>query len=297
MSKTESWRSLYPFGSHYLPVGAWRMHYVDEGAGRPLLMVHGNPTWSFYWRELIRAFRDEYRVIAVDHIGCGLSDKPADYPYTLQTHVDNLVSLIDSLDLTNLTLAVHDWGGAIGLAAALARPHRVSALVLFNTGAFPPPYIPLRIRLCRLPWLGTWCIRRWNLFARAALWMAVARRDTLTPTARAGLLAPYDNWDHRVAIDHFVRDIPAAPDHPTWQTLERLEQGLPTLADRPCQIIWGLRDWCFRPSCLERFRAIFPKARVHAFEDASHYVVEDAPQRIIPLMQDFLAHTGQDRAE
>jgi cis-3-alkyl-4-acyloxetan-2-one decarboxylase len=297
MSSTASWRSLYPFESHYLPLGAWRMHYADEGGGRPLLMVHGNPTWSFYWRELIKAFRGTHRTVAVDHVGCGLSDKPPDHPYTLQSHIDNLVRLIDYLELTGATLVAHDWGGAIGLGAALARPERFRAFVLFNTGAFPPPYIPWRIRLCRIPWLGTWCIRRWNLFARAALWMAVSDRNRLSRAVREGLLAPYDSWDHRIAIDRFVRDIPSSPGHPTWRTLERIERELVTLSDRPCQIIWGLRDWCFRPSCLERLQALFPAAHTHTLDDASHYVVEEAWQRIIPIMRSFLDRSFLDQGE
>ncbi len=265
-----------------------RLHYVDAGEGWPLLMVHGNPTWSFYWRRLIQAFERHYRVIAVDHIGCGLSDKPQDYPYTLPQHINNLVRLVEQLDLQRITLVAHDWGGAIGLGTALRLSERFAGLVLLNTGAFPPPFIPWRIRLCRVPGLGTWAIRRWNLFARAAQWMAVAHPENLTAAVRAGLLAPYDSWDHRVAIDRFVKDIPGSSRHPTWQTLAELERGLGQLADRPVQLIWGMRDWCFRPSCLERFLEIFPGAEAHRLGDASHYVVEDAYERVIAHMSPFL---------
>jgi cis-3-alkyl-4-acyloxetan-2-one decarboxylase len=288
MVETSSWRTLYPFESRFLTLGAVRLHYVDEGAGRPLLMVHGNPTWSFYWRQLIDHFRRSQRVVAVDHIGCGLSDKPLRYTYTLQHHIDNLVAVIDQLELRETTLVAHDWGGAIGLGAAVARPDRFRAFVLLNTGAFPPPFIPWRIRLCRTPWLGSWCIRRLNLFARAALWMAVAKHERMTPEVRAGLLAPYDSWAHRIAIDRFVQDIPGTPRHPTWQILEQVVRSLPALADRPCQLIWGMQDWCFRPSCLERLQQIFPAADVHRLPDASHYVVEDAHEQIVPRLERFL---------
>jgi len=265
------------------------LHYVDEGAGRPLLMVHGNPTWSFYWRRLIERFRTAYRVVAVDHMGCGLSDKPQEHShYSLSHHIVNLVALIDRLDLRETTLVAHDWGGAIGLGAALARPDRFRAFVLFNTGAFPPPFIPWRIRVCRIPVFGTWCIRRLNLFARAALWMAVAKRERMTRDERAGLLAPYDSWAHRVAIDRFVQDIPPTPRHPTWGILEELERELAELSERPCQLMWGMRDWCFRPICLARMLQIFPHAEVHRLEDASHYVVEDAHEQILPKMARFL---------
>jgi pimeloyl-ACP methyl ester carboxylesterase len=289
MNSNSSWRSLYPFPSHYLALDSARMHYVDVGEGRPLLMVHGNPTWSFYWRNLMAAFRNTHRVVAVDHVGCGLSDKPPVYSYTLSQHIQNLTALIDRLDLSDITLVAHDWGGAIGLGAALARPTRFARFVLFNTGAFPPPYIPWRIRACRIPGIGPGAVRGLNLFARAALRMAMADPRRLTPAVRAGLLAPYDSWAHRVAIARFVQDIPASPKHPTWDTLQQIERDLPTLADRPCQLIWGMQDWCFRPECLDRLREIFPNAEVHRFAEASHYVVEDAHEEIIPRMQDFLS--------
>jgi haloalkane dehalogenase len=285
---TVDWRQLYPFASHTLPLDSWRYHYLDEGSGEPLLMVHGNPTWSFYWRNLILAFRDRYRVVAPDHMGCGWSDKPQAYPYCLSTHISNLVQLIEHLDLRAATLLVHDWGGAIGLGAALRVPDRVARLILFNTGAYPPPFIPWRIRICRTPWLGRWAIRRLNLFARAALRMAVHQRERMTQEVRAGLLAPYDSWEHRVAIDQFVADIPAHPRHPTWQVLEEIERGLPSLAGRPVQMIWGLRDWCFCSECLDRFLGFFPAADVQRLADAGHYVVEDAYEQIIPLVEAFL---------
>jgi len=286
---TADWRELYPFGSHTLPIGSWQYHYVDEGSGEPLLLVHGNPTWSFYWRNLILAFRDRYRVVAPDHMGCGSSDKPQAYPYCLSTHIANLVHLIEALDLRAATLLVHDWGGAIGLGAALRVPDRIARLILFNTGAFPPPFIPWRIRLGRTPWLGAWAIRGLNLFVRGALRMTVQKRERMTPQVRAGLLAPYDSWEHRVAIHRFVADIPADPRHPTWQVLEEIEAGLPSLADRPVQLIWGMRDWCFPPECLERFLKVFPDAEVHRLSDAAHYVVEDAYEQIIPLVEAFLS--------
>lgn len=289
MSSADNWRDLYPFGSHYLTLDNVRMHYVDEGTGPPLLLVHGNPTWSFYWRQIIAEFRKSYRVIAVDHVGCGLSDKPQQYPYRLSTHIANLSRLIRSLELEQATLVAHDWGGAIGSGALLENRARFASLVLLNTGAFPPPFVPWRIRACRIPVIGTWAIRRWNLFARAALRMAVADPRNLTQDAKAGLLAPYDSWQHRVAIDHFVKDIPRSPREPTWQTLADLERGLAELSDWPVALIWGMRDWCFRPSCLERFRKIFPQAEVHRLETASHYVLEDAPREVIEALRRFLA--------
>jgi haloalkane dehalogenase len=273
-------------------LGSLSLHYVDEGKGEPLLMVHGNPTWSFYWRNLVLAFRERFRTVAPDHLGCGFSDKPQDYPYTLQQHIANLVSFVEELDLRGITLLAHDWGGAIGLGAALERPERFARFVLFNTGAFPPPFVPLRIRVCRTPLLGAVAVRGWNLFARAALRMATNKPERMTAEVKAGLLAPYDTWDHRVAIFRFVRDIPFTRWHPTWSTLARIERGLPQLANRPCQLIWGMRDWCFKPLCLERLLRLFPDAEVHRLEDAGHYVVQDGHEQIVPLVDDFLTRHG-----
>jgi pimeloyl-ACP methyl ester carboxylesterase len=288
----ENWKSLYPFRAHEIHLDSCRYHYIDEGAGEPLLMVHGNPTWSFYYRNLILGLRDRYRVIAPDHIGCGGSEKPARYPYTLAQHTSNLVELVRRLDLRGVTLVAHDWGGAIGLGAALRERSRFRRVVLFNTGAFPPPYVPFRIRLCRLPLFGTLAICGFNAFARAALFMAVEKPERMTPSVRAGLLAPYNNWSNRVAIDRFVRDIPFTRRHPTWQTLANLEAGLSDLRDRPVLLIWGMQDWCFNETCLHRLQALFPQAEVHPLADAGHYVVEDAYERIIPLIESFLERTA-----
>ena len=285
---SEEWRPLYPFSSHFLPLDGGRLHFVEEGPGSPLLMVHGNPTWSFYWRDIVLAFRDRHRAVAVDHLGCGLSDKPQHYPYTLAQHTTNLCRLIRHLDLRDITLVVHDWGGAIGLGAAVALPERFARIVILNTGAFPPPYVPLRIRACRTPLLGRIGLRGLNLFARAALFMATERPDGLPPAVRAGLLAPYDSWSHRVAIWRFVRDIPLTRRHPTWQVLADLEARLPELAPRPVQLIWGMKDWCFTPECLARFEKIFPYAQVRRLPRAGQYVVEDATRDVIDCLGQFL---------
>ena len=296
----ETWRRLYPFESHWRPLPGGRCHYLDEGArngngqqvSSTLLLVHGNPTWSFYWRRLVQAFSDQHRVVVPDHLGCGLSDKPRDLTCRLEDHIKNLVRLIDDLDLQHVTLVGHDWGGAIGLGAALERVARIERLVLINTGAFPPPYIPWRIRICRTPVLGRCAVQGLYLFSRAALRMAVNDRRSLPQEVRAGMLAPYDSWSNRRAVYRFVEDIPASPRHPTWQTLERIEAALHCLADRPVQLIWGMRDWCFRPSCLARFEQHFPAARVLRLPTAGHWVVEEAPAEVESCVREFLAQTA-----
>lgn len=282
------WRNEYPFQSNFMDLAGVRMHYVDEGSGRPVIMIHGNPTWSFYYRRLVSELSGEYRAIAVDHIGCGLSDKPTGYTYQLDTHISNLSRLIEELDLQNATLVAHDWGGAIGLGALLQHRERFERIVLFNTGAFPPPFIPWRIRACRIPLLGKLAVQGGNLFARAAVTMATSRRGGLESTTASGLLAPYDSWGNRTAIFNFVKDIPTRSNQPTWKTLERIESGLSDLKEMKKLLVWGMQDWCFRPECLERFIQHWPEATVRRIESANHYVVEDASDQVVDELKTFL---------
>ncbi len=286
-----SWRDEYRFASQWMDLDGHRYHYLDEGSGaRTVLAVHGNPTWSFYYRALASQLPADMgegqsgRVVVPDHLGCGLSDKPQDYDYTLTRHRDNLLRLIDQLDLQNITLVVHDWGGAIGLSAAVEQPERFAALVLLNTGAFPPPYIPRRISACRIPLLGTLAIRGANAFSRAAITMAVAR-EPLSASAAAGLLAPYRNWHDRVAVNAFVKDIPMTPSHRTRGVLETLEQRLASLAHLPTRFVWGMRDWCFRPECLYRLQTWFPNAQTVELPEVGHYVMEEAPQEVLAAIR------------
>ncbi|MCA9262717.1 MAG: alpha/beta fold hydrolase [Planctomycetales bacterium] len=291
-SRVEGWRSLYPFQSHRIEIGGHQIHYLDEGTGPVLLMVHGNPTWSFYWRNLVVAWRPHYRVIVVDHLGCGLSDKPQNYDYCLATHTANLVALVDRLGLQQATLLAHDWGGAIGLGAVVQRPDQFARIVLFNTGAFPPPRVPLRIAACRFPVLGRWGLQGLNLFSRAAMKMATERPGGLPPLVEAGLLAPFDSWRHRLSVTRFVQDIPLTRRHRTYAVLDQLEQDLRALPERPVQLVWGMRDWCFTPQCLEQFIEIFPQAAVHRIADAGHWVIEDSPDEIVEVVGAFLEKTA-----
>ena len=281
---------LLSYESKEIDAGPFKQRFLDEGNGdETVLCVHGNPTWSFYYRGVIDRLSDSHRVVAVDHIGCGRSDKPTreQFPYTLAAHRDNLVALIDHLDLQNITLVAHDWGGAIGLSSLVERKDRFKRIVLLNTGAFPPPYIPLRIAACRLPVLGTAGVRGLNLFARAAVTMAMSRTK-MDNRVSAGLLAPYNSWSNRVAVDAFVRDIPMSKNHPTYETLAQLESALPSLADLPSLLVWGMKDWCFHGECLKRFQNVWPNAKTVEIPDAGHYVIEDAPKETLDAIAEFL---------
>ncbi len=279
----------YPFESHRLNLDGVGYNYVDEGEGPVVLMVHGNPTWSFAWRAYIRELSSDHRVIAVDHVGCGFSDKPADYPYCLDQHAKNLLALVDHLGLNQITLCGHDWGGAIGMTAATRRPTQFSRFILANTAAFRSGKIPLRISVCRTPILGAMGVRGLNLFSIAAMRMAVADSSRLSAAARAGYLAPYDNWEHRVAIHRFVQDIPLRPSHPSYQTLLDTENGLAQFTGHPVLLTWGERDWCFTTEFLDEFERRFPSARTLRFADAGHLLFEEVPDQVLAGIRKFLA--------
>ncbi|QDS88168.1 Haloalkane dehalogenase [Rosistilla ulvae] len=288
MNGDQNWQNEYPFTSRWHEADGHRYHFISEGAGdQTILAVHGNPTWSFYWRNAVQRFRDTHRVVAVDHIGCGLSDKPQDYDYCLETHAANLGRLIEAEDLRRITLLAHDWGGAIGLLALTKHVDRFERIILLNTAAFPPPYVPWRIGVLRCPVLGSFAIRGLNAFAGPAVTMAMSRQS-LSPAARAGLLAPYKNWADRVAIDGFVRDIPMSPSHRTWRSLENLEAALPGLSHLPAMFVWGMKDWCFRPECMDRLQKSMPHAQTVPIDDAGHYVMEDAPEQVLGAIDQFL---------
>lgn len=283
-------QAQYPFAHHDLVAGGHRIHYVDEGPrdAPVLLMLHGNPTWSFYYRHLVRAFSREFRVIAPDHLGCGLSDKPQDYAYTLENHISNLERLVEQAGLSEITLVLHDWGGAIGMGFAVRRPELVSRFVIFNTAAFLSDRMPWAIGLCRIPGFGAVAIRGFNAFAKGALMSCVVNKQRLTPEVRAGYLAPYDSWQNRVATLRFVQDIPMSPEHPGHRLLTEIGQQIDMFRNHPMMLCWGGKDFVFNDWFYEEWRRRFPNAWAHYFTDAGHYVVEDAHERIVPRMRAFL---------
>jgi pimeloyl-ACP methyl ester carboxylesterase len=290
-------RALFPFDSHFLDVDGGSMHYIDEGPrdGDVLLAVHGNPTWSFYWRRLIETFRKTHRVVVLDHIGCGLSDKPQDWPYRLAGHRDNLLKLVEHLDLNDITLAVHDWGGAIGMAMAARAPERISRLIVTNTAAFRSKEIPFSIATCRWPVFGPLMVRGFNAFARAATIRAAS--SPLPRPVRDGLVLPYDSWANRIATLRFVEDIPLSEDHPSYADLLEVEEGLAQFTDRPMLICWGDGDFCFTDSFRAEWQRRFPDAEVHAWPEVGHYVMEDAHSRVLPLIASFFEQHPLGNAE
>lgn len=274
------------------------MAYVDEGDGPPVVLVHGNPTWSFYWRSLTEALPAAgLRAIAMDHIGMGHSARPpaASYSYTLSSRVDDFGAFVEQLLPTGtFDLVVHDWGGAIALSWAIDHPERVGRIVLLNTGAFPLPPgkgIPLPLRAARWPIIGSFAVTRLNAFCLGALVLGTGRA-ILPREARRGLLAPYRGRGSRVAVAAFVNDIPTGPGDPSYGVLQHTGDSLGKLADKPMLICWGMRDFVFDAAILAQFEAAFPQATVRRYPAAGHYVLEDAAASIVSEVVSFL---GLDR--
>ena len=293
VSDSPLFRAQYPFKSHFFQLNGLNYHYLDEGQGEVLLLLHGNPSWSFYYRHLVRDLRNDYRLIVPDHIGCGLSDKPADsqYSYTLKQRVDDLEALLEHLSLnTRMTLVLHDWGGMIGMAWAMRHPERVARLVLLNTAAFHLPQdkkLPLALKICRDTQFGAFLVQGLNLFARGAAWVG-CKRKRMSAELRDLYCSPYDNWQHRVATLRFVQDIPLTEEDPGFALVSQVEAGLSQFADRPICICWGEKDFVFDRQFLARWQKIYPAAEVNSFADCGHYILEDARDEVILIIRQFL---------
>ena len=288
-------KQLYPFAEHFFELEPdIRMHYVDEGErdAPVVLMLHGNPTWSFYWRRLIKALSPTHRVIAPDHIGCGKSDKPDDdrYAYRLERRISDIERLVEHLDLRDVTLMVHDWGGMIGMGWAHRHPELVSRLVLLNTAAFGLPStkrMPTSLWLARNTKVGSVLVRGFNAFSRGATRLCVTRRP-LTAEVRNALCAPYDSWNNRRAVLRFVQDIPLVDSDPSFKILTEVSDELSQFDDRPTMICWGDKDFVFDHHFLRVWEDKLPSADVHRFPDCGHYVLEDAGEEIEQLVREFL---------
>ncbi len=284
----------YTFCSRFLTANGQRMHYLDEGpgSGEPIVMVHGNPTWSFFFRKLVADLSDQYRTVVPDHIGMGLSGVPTDkeYAYTLASRIDDLEALLEARRITsNITLIVHDWGGSIGLGFALRHPERVKRLVILNTAAFHLPEgkaFPPSLRVARAPFIGPFLVRGLNAFVvKAANTCAVT---SLPSGVRQGYLDPYNNWRNRRAVLRFVQDIPLDPSDAAYDLATELDESIERYQGLPVLICWGLRDYIFDADILAEWRRRLPDAEVHAFDNAGHYVLEDVGTEVSQLVRSFL---------
>jgi haloalkane dehalogenase len=276
----------FPFEPRYVEAGDVRLHYVDEGPrdAPPLLFVHGNPTWSYLWRHQLRELSASgHRCVAFDHMGFGRSDKPPQlYRYRLQAHIDNALALIDELDLRDVVLVAHDWGGPVGLGAILERRERLRGLVLMNTWAWElPSFLPPFVREFRTEGLGEILALGGNLFVES-IPGGMAKRDT-DPVMMDAYRAPFPDYWSRIGALAFQRDIPLTERDPSARLIGTIHDRLQEL-DVPVTLVWGMRDPVFQPVFLDQWREIYPEARVVELRDAAHFVPEDRPDAIIDVL-------------
>jgi haloalkane dehalogenase len=285
-------RNEYPFDNNFFnDEDGHRLHYVDYGKGDAMLMLHGNPTWSFYYRNLIKSLSGNFRCIALDHIGCGLSDKPQNYDYCLENHIKNACALVEHLDFKKFHLVVHDWGCAIGMALAERWPERIESIIIMNGAAFLSKKIPKRINFCRTSYLAKFLILRLNLFAIGSSYMSV--NYPMRKEIRQCYLYPYNNKANRIATLRFVQDIPMDPSHKSWATLAKIDKELGLLSKKKSLILWGENDFCFTESFLRTWINIFDEAQIIKLSNCGHYVLEDSKSIGIANIRAFLSNTLQ----
>jgi cis-3-alkyl-4-acyloxetan-2-one decarboxylase len=280
----------FPFEPHYVSAGDTTLHYVDEGPAdaAPLLFAHGNPTWSYLWRRPIAELSSAgHRCIAFDHMGFGRSDKPAKLSsYSLRRHVDNAIALIESLDLRDVTLVAHDWGGPIGLGALLDSPDRLRRLVLMNTWAWElPSFLPPFLREFRTEGLGEILALGGNLFVESI--PGGMGRRAVDPVMMDAYRAPFPDYWSRAGTLAFQREIPLTERDRSAPLMASIHERLPRL-DAPVLLVWGMRDRVFQPVFLDQWRELFPGARTVELEHASHFLVEDDPEAVTGAIADFL---------
>ncbi len=284
-------KSIYPFKNNYLNLNGLRLHFLDEGKGDPVVMVHGNPSWSIYYRNLVHSLGDSFRTIVPDHMGCGFSDKPDDdhYTYTLTQRIDDLEALLAHLKMDkNITLILHDWGGMIGMGYAVNHPETISRIVLLNTSSFHMPKtksFPLLLWLSRNTPAGAFLIRRLNLFSRAATHLC-CKRQAMPNKLRKAYIAPYS--ENSISTLRFVQDIPLKPGDHSYDTVSEIQDKLNLFRQTPVLICWGEKDFVFDEHFLKEWIALFPQAELHRFPDCGHYVLEDATEEITGLVTNFL---------
>ena len=298
MAADWSFNGSWPYEPRWFDSPDGRMHYVDEGPreGRPVVLLHGNPTWGYLYRHFIPPLVEAgHRAIVPDHLGFGRSDKP-DRPqlYTIERHAGRLEQLLESLDLRGATVVPQDWGGPIGLRWATLHPDRVDRLLILNTFAHRPPGkvdLPLPIRLFRTPGVGEVMVKGLDLFKRVFLFRAgVMHRERLTAEVKHAYRQPHPTWSSRTPILVFPRQIPSGPEGPVSDLMAEVEQGLEQhFRSKPVRIVWAMKDIAFTPQVLEQlWLKTFPGAEVTRLEDAGHYLQEDAHERIVPVLIDFL---------
>jgi len=297
----------FPVTFRPVEIEGHRMNYVDEGEGETLLMLHGNPTWSYLYRHMIRDLSRDYRCVALDHLGYGLSDKPPRADYSMEAHIRRLGVFVEKLGLSKITLVGQDWGGIIGLTYASRNKERFARLIPMNTTGFLPRS-PAEFRACmgawafpylwayKVPGLGRKMAVDWNLFLTAGMRLGTHNtRQRITEKVMRGYLYPFQQPHDRTAILRSVRQVPMGPQDRVWWLLRGTEKRLQGW-DVQTRVIWGMKDPVFVPWFIQRFEELLPNhAPSLRIDTAGHFLQDDEPEIIIQGVREFLAQTGQKK--
>jgi len=278
-------RKEYPFAPHFLQLEMGRMHYIDEGIGEPVVMAHGNPTWSFLYRHLIKGLSKKHRCVVMDHIGFGLSDKPWDWSYHPEDHAKNLKLLIEKLELKDITLVVQDWGGPIGLSYAIDSPENVKRLVLMNTWMWSvkgDSYYEWFSRFMGGT-VGRFLIKRFNFFVRVVMKKATGNPSKLPAPVHQHYFKALEKPEERKGCWTFPKRIIGSSD---W--LDSLWARRDKIRDKPALILWGMKDIAFRNQELNRWVSLFSNCEVRKYDDVGHFVQEEKGNDLCPVIDDFL---------
>jgi haloalkane dehalogenase len=280
---------LFPFESRFADVGGAQVHYIDEGAGPVFLCLHGNPTWSFLYRHIVRGLREQFRCIAVDYPGFGLSIPPVGYRYTIAEHARVVEGFIEHLDLREVTLMVQDWGGPIGFWVATRHPERFRAFVIGNTWAWPisgDRATEWFSKTLGSAVFGGALVKRADIFTNVFMRGGIKRKK-LTVDERFMYRRPHPTPESREPVHVMPREILAARD-----LLTEVERGLERVADKPALVVWGDKDQAFREPQRLRWERTFPNHRTVILRGASHYIQEDAPDEIVAAIKEWWPTTG-----
>jgi|ERR1700691_816943 haloalkane dehalogenase len=282
--------SEYPFSDHWLPYRDGIIHYVDEGQGPTILLLHGNPTWSYLYRDVIKALRGECRLVAPDYPGFGMSKAPSNYAFTPQEHSEAVSALIQRLALTNLVLVVQDWGGPIGVSYAVRNRKNMRGLIVMNTWAWPASGLQNLFSMVMGGWpVGYLLQTRRNYFAKSMLPNGIYHASRVTETLRKAYTDPFPTPKSRVPTWVFPRQIRKAR---SW--LADIESQLPNISDLPAQILWGTHDDPgFSTKEMKRWQGILRFQETETLDDASHSVQEDRPDRVAESVRRVLERTSR----
>lgn len=274
LSKNDTFSSLYPFVSHFSEIDSrgYRVHYIEEGKGETVLFLHGFPSWSFMYRDLILELSSDFKCIALDHLGYGFSDKPLNYKYNVENHIKNAIKFAENMKFKKFHLVMHDFGVAVGLAMAERWPERISSMTFFNSSCFKHPKLPFSMMLMKLPIISTILTRYTNLLQKMFLHLGIS---SLSSNIEAGYLRPYDSIFNRVAISQGLMDIPIFPDHPSLDMYEKIESKAFILSNKKMKFFWSNLDFLHTMASLKRWAKILPNAQLKRYEQGYYFLLED----------------------